>query len=89
MKKVGIPEEICYRPKWQIALAMICRARRSGLTGPVIAGTAYGAVIHYCQELDLLGMQMCLGIDSTLQVIDADEDLGEVGLTRRIGRTPV
>jgi SRSO17 transposase len=88
-KKSGIPAETGYRPKWQIALEMIRRARSSGLNGPVLADSAYGSVTAFRRELDSLGMEWCLGIDSTLKVIDASEDLGEVGLKGAIGRPPV
>jgi SRSO17 transposase len=88
-KKSGIPAETGYRPKWQIALEMIRRARASGLNGPVLADSAYGSVTAFRRELDALGMEWCLGIDSTLKVIDAGEDLGEIGLEGAIGRPPV
>ncbi len=87
-KKSGIPAETGCRPKWQMALEMIRRARSSGLNGPVLADSAYGSVTAFRRELDAMGMEWCLGIDSTLKVIDADEDLGEVGLQDAIGRPP-
>jgi hypothetical protein len=65
------------------------RLRASGLCGPVLADGACGTVTQFRRELDVLGMQWCLGIDSTLKVIDADEDLGEIGLRGTIGRPPI
>ena len=87
-KKIGIPAETGYRPKWQIALEMIRRARASGLNGPVLADSAYGSLTAFRRDLDALGMKWCLGIDSTLKVIDAEEDLEEIGLEGTIGRPP-
>jgi SRSO17 transposase len=55
----------------------------------VLTDSAYGSVTAFRRELDAMGMEWCLGIDSTLKVIDADEDLGEVGLQGAIGRPPV
>jgi hypothetical protein len=54
----------------------------------VLTDSAYGSVTAFRRELDAMGMEWCLGIDSTLKVIDADEDLGEVGLQGAIGRPP-
>jgi len=88
MKKAGVPAEIGYRPKWQIALEMIGRARSEGFSGPVLADSAYGTVTQFRQELDSLGLPWCLGIDSTLRVIAANADLGPVPAKGPMGRTP-
>jgi SRSO17 transposase len=86
LKKAGVPGEIGYRPKWQIALEMIRRVKTEGFTGPVLADSAYGTVTQFRRELDSLGLQWCLGIDSTLRVIAADADLGRIPPQGSMGR---
>jgi SRSO17 transposase len=88
LKKAGVPQETGYRPKWQIALAMLRQARSEGFSGPVLADSAYGSVTQFRRELDTLGLPWCLGIDSTLRVIAADADLGPVPAKGSMGRTP-
>jgi SRSO17 transposase len=88
LKKAGVPEGVGYRPKWQIALEMIQRALNSGLRGPVLADAAYGTVTKFRQALDDLQLPWCLGVDSTLRVIDANTDLGSVPERQTMGRPP-
>jgi len=55
-KKVGIPEEVAYRPKWQMALSQIKRALGNGIR--VAAWTFdeyYGGCYGFLDGLDALG----------------------------------
>jgi SRSO17 transposase len=85
---VGIPAEIGYRPKWQIGLALLARAKANGFMGVVLADCAYGDVTEFRQALDAEGWRWCVGIEKTLKVIAADADLGEVPPYTGQGRPP-
>jgi len=87
-RKALVPEKIGYRPKWQLALEMVSRARQGGLTGIVLADSAYGSVTEFRETLRGSGWSYCVGIDSTLKVVAADADLGRVPGYRGQGRPP-
>src|SRR4051794_30056089 len=76
LKAAGVPEEVGYRPKWQIGLTLLERARANGFSGVVLADSAYGDVTEFRQALDAAGWRYCVGIEKTLKVIAADTDLG-------------
>ena len=77
-EQAGIPAEVGYQPKWQLALAMLQRAQTQGLSGIVLADSAFGTVTAFREQLAAVGWQYCVGIDSTLKVIDAATDLGPI-----------
>ncbi|SFH91950.1 DDE superfamily endonuclease [Planctomicrobium piriforme] len=87
-RAADIPEHIGYQPKWQLRLAMIRRARVHGLCGIVLADSLFGTVTEFRQQLQAEGCTYCVGIDSTLKVIDADRDLGEIPEYSGQGRRP-
>jgi len=82
----GVPADIGYRPKWQIALELLRRARANGLSGTVLADSAYGDVTEFRQALADAGWPYCVGISSTLKVVAADHDFGQVPPYRGRGR---
>jgi SRSO17 transposase len=84
----GVPEDVGYRPKWQIGLTLLGRAKANGFTGVVLADSAYGDVTEFRQSLDAEGWRWCVGIEKTLKVIAADTDLGEVPPYTGRGRPP-
>ena len=84
----GVPADIGYRPKWQIALELRRRAQANGLSGTVLADSAYGDVTEFRQALDDAGWPYCVGISSTLKVVAADHDFGQVPPYRGQGRPP-
>ena len=84
----GVPADIGYRPKWQIALELLRRAQANGLSGTVLADSAYGDVTEFRQALDDAGWPYCVGISSTLKVVAADHDFGQVPPYRGQGRPP-
>lgn len=77
-QKAGLPQDVRYQPKWQLALAMLKRARSNGFSGVVLADSLFGSVTEFRQQLAADGWTYCVGIDSTLKVIAADADLGPV-----------
>jgi SRSO17 transposase len=84
----GVPEDVGYRPKWQIGLTLLGRAKATGFTGLVLADSAYGDVTEFRQALDSQSWRYALGVGSTLKVIAADADLGEVPSYSGRGRPP-
>ena len=87
-KKSGIPADVAYQPKWQLALAMLRRAHVNGLQGTVLADSLFGTVTEFRQQLAAEGWTYCVGIDSTLKVIAADADLGPVPKYSGRGQPP-
>jgi SRSO17 transposase len=87
-QKAGIPSEITYQPKWQWALAMLRRAQANGLSGIVLADSLFGTVTEFRKQLAAEGWRFCVGIDSTLKVIDAATDLGPVPAYSGRGQPP-
>jgi SRSO17 transposase len=83
-----IPADVGYRPKWQIGLALLARARANGFAGVVLADRAYGDVTEFREALAAGQWKYCVGLSSTLKVIDAAADLGEVPPYRGRGRPP-
>jgi len=88
MDRAGVPKEVGYQPKWRIALGMLRRARANGLGGVVLADSLFGTVTAFRQGLDEQGWTWCVGADSTVSVIGADEDLGAVPPWSGNGRPP-
>jgi SRSO17 transposase len=84
----GVPDAVGYRPKWQLALAMVRRAVANGFRGVVLADSLFGTVTEFREQLAADGRTYCVGIDSTLKVIAADADLGPVPPHAGTGRPP-
>ena len=84
----GVPRDIGYRPKWQIALALLGQAKANGVSGVVLADSAYGDATEFRQALDEGPWQYCVGISSTPKVVAADHDFGWVPPYRGKGRRP-
>jgi SRSO17 transposase len=88
MDKAGVPAQVGYEPKWRIALDMLRQAQANGLEGLVLADSLFGTVTAFRDGLDQQGWTWCVGVDSTVAVIDAAQDLGEVAVWSGIGRPP-
>lgn len=88
MAGAGVPDGVGYRPKWQLALAMVERAVANGFGGVVLADSLFGTVTEFRERLARDGRTYCVGIDSTPKVIAADADLGPVPPKPRTGRPP-
>src|SRR5262249_25381817 len=78
LEGAGVPLARGYRPKWQIALALLARAHANGVRGVVLADSASGDVTEFRQALDDEHWRYCVGISSTLTVVAADHDFGQV-----------
>jgi SRSO17 transposase len=84
----GVPGDVGYRPQWQIALALLRRARANGLSGTVLADSAYGDATEFRPALHEGGWPYGVGSSSTLRVVAADHDCGQLPPYRGRGRPP-
>ncbi len=65
----GIPAEVKFQTKWQLALALIDEARTWGLRcGVVLADAGYGEVTEFRQGLEDRHLPYAVGIPSTVRV---------------------
>jgi SRSO17 transposase len=63
-RKAGVPSEIVFRTKWQIALEQIDRALRTGVRKHVLLGDAgYGDVTDFRDALTERGIAYVLGVN--------------------------
>ena len=68
-QKAGVPEEVRFQTKPEIALDQIRAARAAGLPeGVVLGDAAYGTDTSLRRELEAMGMQYVLGVLSSLTV---------------------
>jgi SRSO17 transposase len=67
--EAGIPAEVKFQTKWQLALGLIDEARGWGLRcGVVLGDAAYGEVTEFRQGLETRQLPYAVGIPSTLGV---------------------
>jgi SRSO17 transposase len=68
-QKAGIPEDVEFQQKWQLALSMIDRAVQWGIPHGVIAADAgYGNISKFREELDNRSLYYVVGVDATTGV---------------------
>jgi SRSO17 transposase len=71
-RQCGVPEEIVYRPKWQIALEEIDRLRAAGVTfGDVLADVGYGKNGEFRRGLEQRQLGYAVGLMPNQQVYAA------------------
>jgi SRSO17 transposase len=64
-RAVGVPDEVTFKTKWQIALGLIDQARALGIsTRPVLVDAAYGEVSEFREALTERGLKYVVGIPS-------------------------
>jgi len=67
--EAGIPEEVKFQTKWQLALELIDQARAWGLRcGVVLADAGYGETTEFRQGLESRQLAYAVGIPSTARV---------------------
>lgn len=67
--KAGVPGEITFQRKWQIALGLLDQAREWGMPDYVVlADSAYGEVGEFRDELQARELSYVVGIPATLSV---------------------
>ena len=86
--KVGVPEEIVFRPKWRIALDEIHRVKDSGVRfGIVLADAGYGGCSGFRHELSDMGLLWAVGISSDHKLYPANAR-ARVPRSSGVGRPP-
>ena len=75
-EKVGIPEEVNFQRKWQIALDQIRLAKESSWIpkAPVVTDAGYGVVTEFRDGLTSLGFQYMVGIQGHTSVWTSDRN---------------
>jgi SRSO17 transposase len=67
----GVPDDIAFRPKWEIALREIERVIKCGVRfGDVLADAGYGACAEFRRGLTALGLTWAVGISPDQLVYD-------------------
>ena len=62
-RAAGVPPEITFRTKWQIALERIRGLRTAGLPpAPVVADAGYGVITEFRDQLTALGIPYLVGV---------------------------
>jgi SRSO17 transposase len=62
-RKAGVPTDLEFEPKWQIALAQIEQLREEGVpVAPVVADAGYGVVTAFRDRLTAVGLPYVVGI---------------------------
>jgi SRSO17 transposase len=84
----GVPAGVGHRPKWQIALGLLERAKANEVTGVVLADADYGSVAAFRRGLEGQGWAYAVAVRPAVVVIAADEDLGDVPPWRGTGTRP-
>ena len=84
----GVPAGVGHRPKWQIALGLLERAKANGVGGVVLADADYGSVAKFRAGLAAQGWTYAVAVRPAVVVIAADEDLGPVPPWRGTGNRP-
>jgi SRSO17 transposase len=88
-EQVGVPEEVEFQTKPQIALEQICTAVREDVPrGVVLADAAYGMDSRFRSGVTQLGLEYVLGIQSTTSVWEPGKDPLPPRPRQRIGRPP-
>lgn len=65
--KAGVPEDVAFATKWQLALTMLARARARGLPAwPVCADAGYGTTTEFRAGVRALGLDYAVGIETGL-----------------------
>lgn len=68
-KKAGVPEDVVFTKKWEIALAQITTLQAEGVpTGIVLADAGYGDASGFREGLTALGLRYTVGICGTTSV---------------------
>ena len=68
-EEAGIPKDVAFQTKWELALEMIDEVRRWGLPDRVVLGdAAYGEPTAFRQELEKRELRYALGIQSGIGI---------------------
>jgi SRSO17 transposase len=88
-REAGIPEEVTFQTKWQIALERIAHLRDEGLPlAPVVADAGYGVVTAFRDALTAWGIPYVVGITSETTVWPPGTEPLRPRAYRGLGRPP-
>src|SRR6266536_1764149 len=88
-REAGIPEEVTFQTKWQIALERIAHLRDEGLSlAPVVADAGYGVVTAFRDALTAWGIPYVVGITSETTVWRPSTEPLRPRAYRGLGRPP-
>ncbi|HKE24100.1 MAG TPA: IS701 family transposase [Bryobacteraceae bacterium] len=88
-KKTGVPEEIQFQTKPELALEQIQRARQRGIPqGVVLADAGYGNDTGFRLALTEMEMQYVMGVQSTVTVWKPEEEPKPAPPYQGMGRPP-
>lgn len=66
-RKAGVPPDVTFKRKWELALELIDRSLTNGISpGVIVADSSYGSVTKFREGLESRRLTYCVGIDSTL-----------------------
>jgi len=88
LASAGVPEDLEFRTKTELAVELIERAQTFGFSGVVLADAGYGDATEFRGWLSENGFQYGVGISNSVKVVDADRDLGPVPKYKGTGRPP-
>jgi len=85
--KCGVPEHLCFRPKWKIALDEIARIVDAGVIfGDVLADGGYGVCAEFRRGLSDMGLQWIVGVSPDMHVYAMSARVREVESETPTGR---
>ena len=88
-REAGIPAEIAFKRKWELALELIDRALGNGVTlGVILADASYGTVTEFREGLESRRRTYCVGVEGTL-TFWRKETLRQAVSYKGFGRPPV
>jgi SRSO17 transposase len=88
-KKAGIPSEIKFQTKPQIALEQIRQALQEGVPeGAVLVDAAYGSDTHFREQVTKLGLAYVAGVQSNITIWEPGKQPLPAKSRKRMGRPP-
>ena len=88
-QEAGIPPEVTFKRKWELALELMDRSLNNGVTlGVIVADASYGSVTEFREGLASRRLTYCVGIDGQL-TFWRKETLRRTVPYRGFGRPPV
>lgn len=64
-RAAGVPDDVGFKTKWQIALALVDQTLGFGMTHrPVLADAGYGDIVEFRDELTARGLKYVVGVKS-------------------------
>ena len=89
-RQAGVPEEIAFQTKPEIALEQIRKAMEQGVPlGVVLTDAGYGKGTQFRTELTQLGLEYAVGIESNATVWEPGQDPCRCQRENQVGVRPL